>query len=129
VESEYKTQSPTNFVFFKDDYKPLTNTFARNRLEAILREKKNDEDNENDEKKITLHSFRHTFASLLIEHGMSVMDVSELLGHSDTTITMKIYTHLTKTRKLEMQATLSNFANAISMLGKQTTHLEVDVSE
>jgi site-specific recombinase XerD len=37
-----------------------------------------------------LHSFRHTFASLLIEYGMSVMDVAELLGHSDTTITMKI---------------------------------------
>jgi integrase len=113
VEKEFKKQASTNFVFFKDNYKPLTNTFVRNRLKAILGDEKKDKEEKRYGKNITLHSFRHTFASLLIEYGMSVMDVAELLGHSDTTITMKIYTHVTTKRQLEMQETLSKFADTI----------------
>ena len=41
-----------------------------------------------------LHSLRHTFASRLFENGVDVKTVSEILGHSDVTITYNTYIHL-----------------------------------
>ena len=42
---------------------------------------------------ITLHSLRHTFASLCIEDGVSVTDISAFLGHSSPAVTTGIYLH------------------------------------
>ncbi len=42
---------------------------------------------------ITLHSLRHTYATLLIEKQIPVTDVSAQLGHSNVTTTMNIYAH------------------------------------
>lgn len=41
----------------------------------------------------TPHCLRHTFASRMLNAGMSVYDVSKLLGHKDTKITERIYLH------------------------------------
>ena len=49
--------------------------------------------------KISAHSLRHTFGSLLIEQGVDIEDVRELMGHSSTAIT-KIYVELAQQRKL-----------------------------
>lgn len=53
------------------------------------------------QKKIRLHGFRHTHASLLFETGATVKEVQERLGHSDSKITLQIYTHVVKSRKAE----------------------------
>lgn len=45
---------------------------------------------------IRFHDLRHTNATLLIENNVPVKVVSERLGHSDTAITMDIYTHYTE---------------------------------
>ncbi|MCI1921931.1 MAG: site-specific integrase [Liquorilactobacillus nagelii] len=51
-------------------------------------------------KRITVHGFRHTHASLLFESGATIKEVQERLGHKDIKTTMNIYTHVTKkTRK------------------------------
>jgi len=42
---------------------------------------------------LTFHSLRHTFASWLVQRGVSIHKVSKLLGHSDIKVT-EIYTHL-----------------------------------
>ena len=42
---------------------------------------------------ICFHELRHTCASLLINAGVDPKSVSKRLGHSDTSITMEIYTH------------------------------------
>lgn len=47
-------------------------------------------------KRISIHGFRHTHASLLFESGASIKDVQSRLGHSDIQTTMNIYTHVTK---------------------------------
>ena len=39
------------------------------------------------------HKLRHTFASIAITNGADVASVSEMLGHSDKAVTLRMYTH------------------------------------
>jgi integrase len=43
---------------------------------------------------IRLHDLRHTSASLMLNHGIPLIVVSRILGHSKPSITMDIYGHL-----------------------------------
>jgi len=40
---------------------------------------------------LTWHSLRHFAATFWLQSGVSIVDVSEMLGHADTSITMRIY--------------------------------------
>jgi integrase len=42
---------------------------------------------------VTLHSLRHSHASILLSKGVPISVVSERLGHADQNITLSIYSH------------------------------------
>ena len=50
---------------------------------------------------ITPHTLRHTFATRAFEHGMMPKTVQEILGHSNLSITMDLYTHVTNDTKIK----------------------------
>ncbi len=44
-------------------------------------------------RRITFHGLRHSFASLLLANGIDIRTVSELLGHADPAMTLRVYAH------------------------------------
>ncbi len=48
-------------------------------------------------KRVTAHTFRHSFASHLLRNNYDIRTIQEMLGHSDVRTTM-IYTHTVKSR-------------------------------
>lgn len=60
-------------------------------------------------KKIKVHGFRHTHASLLFEAGASLKDVQARLGHGDIQTTMNIYTHVTSASRERVANMFQNY--------------------
>ena len=57
---------------------------------------------------ISLHSLRHTNATLMIASGVPITTVSKRLGHADTTTTGRIYTHAIRSADEAASETLDN---------------------
>lgn len=58
---------------------------------------------------LTFHALRHTFATRCIECGCDYKSLSELLGHSNVSITMNIYVHPQMELKRKCVEMLSDF--------------------
>jgi len=46
------------------------------------------------------HAIRHTFATRMLETGVDVKTLSEILGHSSVIITLKVYAHSQMEQKI-----------------------------
>jgi integrase len=53
-------------------------------------------------KRLTPHGLRHSFASLLLAQGADVPEVSHLLGHKDSSITLRVYAHFVRRETLSV---------------------------
>ncbi|MDW4354633.1 tyrosine-type recombinase/integrase [Staphylococcus saprophyticus] len=59
----------------------------------------------------TLHSLRHTHASMLLSKGFSIQYVSKRLGHANIEITWRVYSHLLEELKSEEDKKLDEAIN------------------
>jgi site-specific recombinase XerD len=56
-------------------------------------------------KRASCHTFRHSFATHLLEDGYDIRTIQELLGHSSVRTTM-IYTHVLNRNRLGVRSPL-----------------------
>ncbi len=90
-------KSNSEFVFLNNRGEQLTRTM----IFKIIRQAV---DRAGINKNVSPHTFRHSFATHLIEGGASIRQVQELLGHENI-LTTEIYTHLDYNR---LRTTLEN---------------------
>ena len=66
-------------------------------------------------KKITQHTFRHTFTSLAAEAGVPLDEIQKILGHEKDEVTRKVYLHTTRKSKEKTSQQFNSFVNDLSM--------------
>ena len=88
-----------DYVFRRNGYRlPMTPSTFTWRFKLILKKHGLPE-------YLNVHSLRHTAASLMIANGTDVATVAGLLGHSQPSTTLDIYTHaFDKNKKAASQA-------------------------
>lgn len=62
-------------------------------------------------KKISCHGLRHTYCSLLLAQNVPIQTVSKYMGHSDSTITLKVYSHFIPDTVEQVVYALNNILN------------------
>jgi integrase len=60
---------------------------------------------------IRLHDLRHTFATLALDAGVKVWDVSDILGHANISITLDLYRHAVPDTQAEATAKVAALLN------------------
>lgn len=86
LKGKMKEANKSEFVFSKTDGIKFNNDYVSKNFKKAVRKTEVDE-------KIHFHTLRHSFASRLVQKGVSIYIVMELLGHKDVTTT-QIYSHL-----------------------------------
>lgn len=102
---ELKKSSVSNYVIEGKNGKAVSMRSYFNSLDKILKKL--------DIPHIGLHGLRHTFATRAIESGMDAKTLSEIMGHSNATITLNVYTHSLSKHKFDMMNRLGKYLKAV----------------
>ena len=65
---------------------------------------------------VTVHSLRHTYASLMIAEGTPLVNVSHSLGHAQVSTTTNIYAHVIAAAEARAAAVSDRFSDAVIKL-------------
>ena len=76
------------------------------------------------QKKVTPHTLRHSYATHLIENGVGLRHVQELLGHSKPETTM-IYTHVAQKDLLSIRSPLDIAVDRFRVSGKKPSNVSL----
>ncbi|HIP48677.1 MAG TPA: hypothetical protein EYG92_06915, partial [Lutibacter sp.] len=61
-------------------------------------------------KQVSLHALRHSYATHLLEQGLNIVSLKELLGHSNITTTM-IYLHIAQCETIQAHSPFDSLYN------------------
>ncbi len=89
----------SGYIFVKQDGKPYYPSYPSHELRKVL--------NRKNLPYIRWHDLRHSTASMLIEKGWHMKDISNWLGHADIGTTMNIYGHISMEHKRQLGNSLS----------------------
>ena len=94
----------TNRICIRDDGSPMGIGTPYNTLQKLLKKYKLPD--------VSLHSLRHTNATIMIESGTDLKTTSARLGHSQASTTMNIYVHQIKSSN---EHAAENISKALSI--------------
>ncbi|MCG2794585.1 MAG: site-specific integrase [Actinomycetia bacterium] len=77
---------PDDLLFTYDGVRPMDGSNTRKEFKTALKAA--------GLKRVTLHSLRHSFASMMLESGCSIKALQRSLGHSSAMVTLDTYSHL-----------------------------------
>ena len=99
----YNTMSGEQLVFPNTKNELMIPTKPDQKLDRIIKK--------NGLKRITVHGFRHTHVSLLLESDVSIKEIQDRIGHSDIQTTMNTYAHVTEKAKEKAAEKFAAYVN------------------
>lgn len=73
--------------------------------------------------KVTVHSLRHTYASLMIADGIPLIVISKQLGHAQASTTNNIYAHVIASAEAKAAAVFDRFEDLVSQESEDTSEV------
>ena len=64
---------------------------------------------------ITFHDLRHTHATILLANNIDVVAVAHRMGHSDPSVTLRVYAHALERRDQDAAQTFDHLLDAVSL--------------
>ena len=108
---KYRQHKRRGIIFLSEKGEAITVGVIRAHFRKYRRRAKLDE-------KVTMHTLRHCFATDLIERGATLIEVKELLGHSNIRSTME-YVHIAN-KEIKVTSPLDEFLKGEEENGKNT---------
>ena len=91
---KYGSSFDENLIFTRDDGRPMDVQSPNKYLQKTIRRYNDQCENESDRlPMLHLHDLRHSAASILVESGLPITEVSRRLGHAKISTTLDIYSH------------------------------------
>ena len=102
IQKHLLVNSPKDFLFNHPDRKgiPLSKTYIRLRLKEVLQQA-------GIQKKVCMHTFRHTFATHQLEAGNNIVSVKEAMGHALLSATL-VYLNIARLKASNITGCLEN---------------------
>ena len=94
-----------DLVFTTNVGTPIDKEYLKNSIDGIV---KNINAAGIEFERISMHTFRHSFATRCIESGMNPQTLKAILGHSKLSMTMDLYAHVLPDTKAEELAKIAN---------------------
>jgi site-specific recombinase XerD len=102
-------ENPVRWLFNgRPDKEGKPTSYSPNGIQWVIREARK---KSGQIKEITAHTFRHTYATHLLEDGLDIISIKELLGHANIETTM-LYLHVAKLERNNVFSPLDTLYNA-----------------
>jgi site-specific recombinase XerD len=102
----WRTHRPTSFLFFGvHKSRRIRRATIQKTFKLVLKEV-------GITKKVSVHTLRHSYATHLLDGGVGIRTIQEILGHSSLTTTA-IYAHLSEKTKSMALPVVDNLINSL----------------